>query len=105
MLPQEKRLTREDFTAVGAGKRVITTHFSCTKQESSFLKVAIVISKKVAKKATDRNLLKRRVHAVIHKKSPPKGVYIIYARKNSQTLSYKEIEQELTTLLSLGSSV
>lgn len=101
MLPTKNRLKREDFNTLKGGKRTVTEHFSCTSYPSPLLKVAVVISKKVAKRAVDRHLLKRRIHSVIHKKSPPAGVYNIYARKNSPTLTYAHIEEEIATLLRL----
>lgn len=101
MLPKENRLTRQDFTDIQGGKRTTTEHFSCTSHPSPLLKVAVVISKKVAKRAVDRHLLKRRIHSVIHKKSPPAGVYNIYARKDSLSLTYAQIETEIATLLRL----
>lgn len=105
MLPSKNRLKRDDFKTLVGGKRTITEHFSCTSHPSTLLQVAVVISKKVATRAVDRHLLKRRIHTVIHKKSPPAGVYNIYARKNSHTLTYSQIEEEIATLLSFRISV
>ena len=99
MLPKAQRLTKDDFKTLEKGKRSISAHFSCTKQPSSFLKVAIIISKKAAKKAVDRHLLKRRVSAVIHKNPPPAGYYCIYARTGSNLLPYSQIVEEITALL------
>lgn len=105
MLPKENRLKREDFNTLKGGKRIVTEHFSCTSHPSPVLKVAVVISKKVAKRAVDRHLLKRRIHSVIHKKSPLAAVYNIYVRKNSPALTYAQIEEEIGALLRFPSSV
>lgn len=105
MLPRKNRLQRPDFTLLASGKRFSTEHFSCTQKDSDTLKVAIVVSKKTAKKSPDRHLLKRRVSAVLEQNPPPPGLYNIFARKGSQLLSYQEIKTEISTLLRLPHSV
>lgn len=99
MLPQAKRLTRDDFTQVTKGKRAITGHFSLSYKQTPFSKGAVVVSKKVAKKATERHLLKRRVLAVVSKGLPPQTAVIVYARAGSGTLSFSSIKTEITELL------
>lgn len=99
MLPQAKRLTRDDFTQVTKGKRAITGHFSLSYKQSPFSKGAVVVSKKVAKKATERHLLKRRVLSVLSKDMPPKTAVIVYARAGSATIPFSTIKTEITELL------
>src|SRR3989344_5669108 len=98
MLSREHRLSRLDFTALKRGKRATTEHFSCSFRRGAPLRVGIVISKKVAKKATDRHLLKRRMSAIIEKERLQNGHYAFYARKDSPTLSFPHIKEEITTL-------
>ena len=105
MLPRKNRLQRADFNHLTNGKRHSTEHFSCTQKESPVLKVAIVVSKKTAKKSPDRHLLKRRVSAAIEENPPAPGLYNIFARKGSQLLSYHDIKTEISTLLRLPHSV
>ncbi len=105
MLPRKNRLQRPDFTILATGKRFSTEHFSCTQKDSSTLKIAIIVSKKTAKKSPDRHLLKRRVSSVLEKTPPPPGLYSIFARKGSNLLSYREIETEIKALLRLPHSV
>jgi len=99
MLPRRNRIHRTDFSATNKEKRTTTEHFSCTRADSLTLKVGIIISKKTAKKSTDRHLLKRRISAVVEKIKPQKAKYMIYARKGSETLTYAKIETEITKLL------
>ena len=99
MLPQAKRLTRDDFTQVTKGKRAITGHFSLSYKHSLFSKGAVVVSKKVAKKATDRHVLKRRVLALLSKSMPEQTAVIVYARAGSPTLPFSRIKEEITELL------
>jgi ribonuclease P protein component len=58
-----------------------------------------VISKKVAPKSVDRNLLKRRIMAIVGQiiKNHPQSKYsvIIYPKKTAISLKYLEIESEL----------
>ena len=99
MFPQAKRLTRDNFKDVTKGKRAITGHFSLSYKHSPFSKGAVVVSKKVAKKATERHLLKRRVLAVLSKDMPEQTAVIVYARAGSATIPFSRIKTEITELL------
>ena len=98
MLPRIKRLTRADFSAVTQGKRAVTGHFSISYRISKTPKLAIVISKKIAKKAAERHLLKRRISSVLEKSSFLHSA-VVYARAGSPLLSFSELEAEIKELL------
>ena len=99
MVPRTKRLSRADFTSVAKGKRAVSAHFSLTYRITQESKVAVVVSKKIAKKATQRHLLKRRVLAVVRDILPPATSIIVYARKESVALPYSHIQKEMKELL------
>jgi ribonuclease P protein component len=105
MLPRPKRLTRATFGSVVAGKRAVSAHFSVTVAKSDEPRAAAVISKKVARLAVDRHLLKRRMLAVASAHLVPGRSFIIYARAGSPSLSYAALTQELDALLTTKSSV
>lgn len=99
MLPKVKRLARADFTKVQKGKRAVTGHFSLSYHPSATSKAAVIVSKKVAKKATERHLLKRRVLALLSKALPPNTTLVVYARAKSQTLTFSQLREEVQDLL------
>lgn len=64
-------------------------------------KFSFIVSKKVLNKANKRNLLKRRGYFIVNGiKNIQKGVVcVFYFKKNINTLSYKEIKEEILNLL------
>lgn len=106
MLPQKRKVSTELFPLViKRGKTISSDHFSfkfsplfgITESKFSF-----VVSGKISKKATERNLLKRRGYNVIKKNSalkiiPVAGVF--FAKKGSTALSFPTLEQEINNLL------
>jgi ribonuclease P protein component len=105
MLPRPKRLTRVTFGSVVQGKRAVSAHFSVTAAKSEEGRAAAVISKKVARRAVDRHLLKRRMLAVAAPHVRAGRSFVIYARAGSLTLSYAALKRELETLLTTLPSV
>lgn len=100
MLPRAKRLTRATFGAVAVGKRAVSAHFSVTGARSDAGRTAAVVSKKVAKRAVDRHLLRRRILAAAVPYVVPGRSFIIYARPGALALSYAMLKKELDDLLS-----
>lgn len=106
MLPQKRKVGTELFPLVlKGGKAASSEHFSFKfvpisgTQENKF---SFVVSGKVSKKATERNLLKRRGYVVIKKnniskKTPIAGVF--FAKSGATKLSYNALEREISGLL------
>lgn len=106
MLPKKRKVGTELFpTILKRGKTVSSKYFSfkfapvsgATESRFSF-----VVSGKVSKKATERNLLRRRGYVVLKKnnalkKIPVAGVF--FARSGATKLSYGALEQEVNDLL------
>ncbi len=67
MLSKRQRLTRATFEPVLRGKVYTSASFSLrvVKNNGSKHRFSVVVSKKVAKKAVDRNTLTRRTYAAI----------------------------------------
>ena len=63
--------------------------------------VAFVVSKNVAKKATDRNLWKRRGLAVFRKikNNTKSGTYLFFVQPDIGKQSFKSIEEKILLLL------
>ena len=60
----------------------------------------IVVSKKVAVKAVDRNLIKRRIRAALHKRAGtvPPGTYVLVAKRDAAKASNADIERDIAAL-------
>ena len=100
MLARKHRINKELFTEIiKAGKSVSSDNLSLKIRPipadcSAF---AFVVSSKVAKKAVDRNKLKRRARHIISKMLPEikKGLgIIIFFKKGNEKLNFQEIEKE-----------
>ncbi len=62
-------------------------------------KLVISVSKKVAKKAVTRNLVKRRVRAVVRNMSLKPAKYLFIARAGSENVKGKDLEEELLRII------
>ena len=80
----------------------------CFFDETDEIKFGFVISKKISKRAVDRNKIKRRVKNIIdnNKKVVHNGYdYVIIIKKGILELTYKEMEKELLKLISIGDKI
>lgn len=100
MLPKRLRLSRQTFPKTPTGKSVSSTYFSLVSGPSSKGGCTVVVSKKVAKRAVDRHLIKRRTYSLMKPYCRSSRYVIIYAKMGAGTLSFKELSSELTHLLS-----
>ncbi len=100
-----QRVTRKAFdTILAKGKTHHSPHLSLKIYIASeeILAISFVVSKKIAKKAVTRNLLKRRGRAilqkaVVHIHKPHIGAF--FFKKGAEKLSFHELEEEITQLL------
>ncbi|PCI89707.1 ribonuclease P protein component [Candidatus Kaiserbacteria bacterium] len=101
MLPKKQRANKAEVQAASkGGSTKHSTYFTLRKAVNKDLRVAVVVSKKVSPTAVGRNTLKRRVREVLRSVSfPTNATYIVYVKKNSQTLTPKEIKKEIQGLL------
>ncbi len=66
MLKKNQRLKRNEFEILlKKGKRIHNKHFVLTYINANETKCGVVVSKKISKKATDRNLIRRRVYSIL----------------------------------------
>jgi ribonuclease P protein component len=104
MLPKNNRLRRHVLKELQkGGKTLHTTNFSIRRVSSEGVSAAsVVVSKKVVPKAAARNLLRRRVYAVLQNALPLVAEHtkiIVYTKRGAAMLSYKEMEEELVRAL------
>ena len=104
MLARDRRLRHDrDFSVVWRSRWVVR-HPALTlrvaPRPASPGRVGFVVSKAVAKRAVDRNLLKRRLRAIMgHRKTPPGHDLAFIAGRPALTLTYLELSHVVDTLL------
>ncbi len=77
MLASTERLSRTAFSKVfQVGRRLHTAHLTGIVLPSLTFKAAVVVSKKVAKKAHERNKLRRRLYACIQEVQRTTGTIV-----------------------------
>ena len=107
MLSKTSRITRKEFPALskGQGIRVFSGFFSCTLYplEGKKVQTAVVVSKKVSKRAVVRNTLKRKVYNAMKGVLPlfPKGYAVVfYPKLEMKEVSLKDLTSEIKNSLS-----
>ncbi len=107
MLPRARRVPTSFFTKNrergrrGASSSFSYTYFSTSTTPSRF---GVVLPKRVAHTAVERNKIKRRVYAILYKLLPtlPKnGILLIYPTKMALNISLEELVAEYRKELSL----
>jgi ribonuclease P protein component len=104
MLKKKHRLSRREFeTLLKKGRRFSGTHLTLLTAKISHAvdipKFSVVVSKKTAKRATARNLVRRRVYALLQGYVGLQGTHnALYAKPSIVTRSFEEINQELANL-------
>ena len=101
MLPKNQRLGRAAFAQVfAAGSRIHDPHATVVYRLDASFKAAVVVSKKVAKKAHERNLVRRRFYTIIRNiidsNRNIKGEYIFIIKPTIKNLSKKEFKSLIT---------
>lgn len=113
MLPKKRRISRGEISMlVSNGRRYNSAHFLLYLHKSPInkdifdTKLSFSASKKVCKKATDRNKLRRRGYSAVGKllSRISKGYMCLFVyKKSSFGVKYEIIEKEIIELLSLSS--
>lgn len=110
MLPKRQRLSRREFAyLLRRGKRIhgercslvyIRSRTSETDTADPATKYGVVVSKKTARKAVMRHLLRRRLYAIFRQHPTPKAAYLAcITRPQAASLPYAELEKEVRVLL------
>ncbi len=84
--------------------RAASPHFSIVWGASREGGAAAVVSKKVARRATARNLLRRRMLSVMKPFVSGNRYLVAYARAGSDTLPFHALSGELSVLLARATS-
>ncbi len=106
MLPQKRRVSRTEFeTVLKNGGWYHSPHLTLRASKNTLGKksvFAVSVSKKVAKKAVSRNLLKRRVYSVIGEGlSGVTDGYsaVFFLKKGIAEIVFSDLKKEVISLL------
>lgn len=106
MLKKKERLTKKEFDRFFAsGRRIHSPFFTLIFTAAPDFHGAVVVGKKVYKRAVDRNRLRRRLYNIIYRLSREnqlRGVYIVITKPAAKDATFKELrlatEMALATL-------
>ncbi len=103
MLPAKKRLNRTEFNRFFAsGRRYHHTFFTLVHTAHPTFHGSVVVSKKIAARATSRNLLRRRTYEALYaltRDESRSGVYIIILKAGAVAAPYRGLKEALEDVL------
>ena len=103
MLAKKQRLTRTEFDHYfKQGKRVHSTYMQIIYAPGDTFHGAVVVGKKVYKRAADRNQLRRRLYGTLYRfgaRRGHSGVFIIITKPPIKELTRKQILTETEAIL------
>lgn len=104
MLKKNERLTKVEFDrSFSLGKRTHTPLLQIIHHPSPSFHGAVVVGKKVYKKAVARNRLRRQLYGALyryHKKNNLTGTFIVIAKPTISQVPQKLLSAELIEVLS-----
>lgn len=104
MFPAAQRLRRDEFAAVFAsGARFHHRYCTVLYRPQASLQVAVVVGKKVARKAVDRNRLRRRVYALVRRFGDARpnvlsGGFIVILKPAAMAATPQELHVAITEM-------
>jgi ribonuclease P protein component len=102
-VPRKNRLTGAEIRGLRSPRRIHGDFFSVLVAPSAGKqpKCACVVSKKIALKAHDRNLIKRRCRAAVAKgiSTLPAGAYVFHAKKDAPKAAFRDIDRDVAAIL------
>lgn len=103
MLPKKQRISRDLFKKVDWPKDGFysTNHFFLKFFPYFETKASVSVSKKVSKKAVDRNRIRRRIYSKLETQitNLKKGLYHITTKPEARDLKKDKLDTELNKLL------
>lgn len=103
MLPQKKRLNRQEFNRFfSVGTRFHSPSFMLIYSPDTVFHASAVASKKIWKTAVERNKFRRRVYDVLRKyeaENSTQGAYIFIAKKPAEHATYADLKNEMSELV------
>ena len=102
MLPKKERLKAGEFSTYSrANVKKKSPHLFLEYTHNKTFKASVVVSKKVSKKAVNRNRIRRVLYSILAQNQPmlPTGVYIVRVKANASDTSVLYLKKELRRLL------
>ena len=103
MLSKKNRLTSREFkTFFSEGKKHHTPLFTVVYVPYDTFHTSVVVPKKVAKRAVDRNKMRRRVYGAVQQSTTQKnttGVFIFLMKKEAFEVEYAVLKEAVSKLL------
>lgn len=103
MPPKKQRLKRSEFNRFfRSGRRVHGPCFTVVYSPYSNFHASVVVSKKVSRKAVERNKVRRRTYAALTqliKETGHTGVFIVVVKPSALEITSKEAKQTLRALI------
>jgi ribonuclease P protein component len=97
MIPRSRRISKSSFRHLSSGRSFFNNTLSLRVvplSDPTPTRIAVIVSKKVAKTAVGRNTLRRRVYSAFEPLLPRmKGGFLClaYPRREGEKLSFKEL--------------
>lgn len=110
MLPKTERLNRTQVEAVlasGVGKKFSSRYFFIVVLSAPSPRFAVVVSKKVAVTAVERNTLRRRAYTALGEiikqtKTAAPFHMVFIAKKEAKNIEFAELKEDLSKLLKVS---
>ena len=100
MLPKKKRVTKELFqTVIKDGKTLSGSFFIFRYIKQQNPQYAFVVSKKIAKKAVDRNKLRRQGYNALSSYKLKDYLGVFFYKKEVKGVAFKEIKEDIGIIL------
>jgi len=102
MLPKNSRISRKEFPILLESKSFFhSPHFSLRVAHSTKSQIAVSVSKKISKKASSRNTIRRRTYTVLRDllKNIKPSMLLFVAKKGSESVKGEKLESEINDLL------
>lgn len=102
MFPAKNRLAAAEVALLTRGGALVQNQFLALRYQASEVSAAaVVVSKKVARSAVMRHLVRRRVYAALRELGflETQRALVVITRKGVTNLSYSQLKEELQALL------
>jgi ribonuclease P protein component, eubacterial len=102
MLPKNSRISRKEFPGLLTSKRFFhSAHLSLRVAHSTKTQIAVSVSKKISKKASDRNTVRRRTYSALRLllKNIKPSMLLFVAKKGAESIKGDKLETEIKNLL------
>lgn len=105
MVPKKKRVTKDLFQSVMKTGKMLSSplfvfrYLPTQDGPKKEIRYAVVAPKSVAKKATDRNKLRRQGYNAIRTTPIQSGIGIFFYKKQAKNIDFSQIKDEIAMLV------